>query len=345
MKKIVKIGGREIGDDKPCCFMAEIGGNYKDFKEAKILIDSAKRAGVEVIKFQTFEADTITTKNNQFDMESTGKVNQYELFKKLEPDKRVQELLHTHSFQTGLMAITSPSHMKDLEFIDSLNPIAYKVGSDLARHIPLLKKIAKTGKPIILSTGMCSLMEINDSICEIKREGNHNIILMHCISDYPAKIKEANLKVIPMLKEMFDLPVGFSDHSIGPELSIAAVTLGANMIERHFFDENIKYGSDYLLSSNEQEYKNIITSSRIIESALGDGNKQPSKSELKNLKTNRVSVISKKDISAGTKITEDMIDVRRPGTGLEPRLIDQVLGKEAIINIKKGVPLEWEMLQ
>ncbi len=335
--KPIKIGNKTIGDGNPCCFMAEIGGNYKDFNEAKILIDSAKRAGVDVIKFQTFEADTMTTKNNG---------NQYRFFKKIEPGKLVQRLLHEHSIDQGLISITAPSHMKDLDFIDSLNPPAYKIGSDLACHIPLLKKIARIGKPIILSTGMCGIGEINASIKAIKKEGNENIILLHCISNYPAKIEETNLKVIPLLKRMFDLPVGFSDHSIGSEMSIAAIALGANMIERHFCNEHTQHGSDYIISSGELGYQHIISIARKLEIALSKGMiKEPSKTELENLKTNRVSIIAMKDISKGTMISGDMIDIRRPGTGLAPSIFDALIGNKVIKDIKKETPLQWEMFQ
>lgn len=343
--KTVEINGRKVGDGEPCCFMAEIGGNYKGFNDAKILIDSAKKIGIEVIKFQTFEANTVTTKNNQIDLKAIGKLNQYNLFKKLEPDKKVQKQLYDYSVQQGLMAITSPSHLKDLDFIDSLNPPAYKIGSDLACHIPLLRKIAKTGKPIILSTGMCTIIEVSRAVVTIKNEGNNNIILLHCISDYPSKVGEANLKVIPELKRIFNLPVGFSDHSIGNELSISAAALGANMIERHFRSELTQKGSDYLLSSDEKEYEQIIKSSRKVESALGDGIKQPSKTELENLKTNRVSIIVMKDIKSGTNITEDMIDIRRPATGLNPRFFEDIIGRTTKVDIKKEEPLKWEMLQ
>lgn len=334
--KPIKIGNKTIGDGNPCCFMAEIGGNYKDFNEAKILIDSAKRAGVDVIKFQTFEANTMTTRNNG---------NQYEFFKKLEPDKEVQRQLYEYSIMKGMIAITAPSHIKDLKFIDSLDPPAYKIGSDLACHIPLLKKIARTGKPIILSTGMCTLQEIALSVKAIKKEGNENIILMHCISDYPAKIQETHLKAIPFMKALFEYPIGFSDHSIGHELSIAAVALGANIIERHFRNGITQYGPDYHISSDELGYRRIIKSARKIELGLGEERKRPSNTELKNLKTNRVSIIAMKDIKSGTKITEDMIDIRRPGTGLAPSIFDALIGNKVIKDIKKETPLQWKMFQ
>lgn len=341
----MKINNRKIGDGNPCLFMAEIGGNYKNFKEAKILIDSAKRIGIEVIKFQTFEADTVTTKNNQFDMRFVGKINQYKLLKGIEPNEEAQKQLYKYSLNQGLISISAPSHIKDLKLISSLDPPAYKIGSDLACHIPLLKKVARFGKPIILSTGMCTLMEIRESIDAIKEEGNDQIAILHCVSDYPVEIIETNLKVIPRLKKIFKIPVGFSDHSVGPNLSIAAVALGANIIERHFCNKNTQRGSDYLLSSNEKEYKHIIQSSRQIEIAMGNGIKKPSNIEWERRKSNRVSIIVMKDVSAGETINKDMVDIRRPGIGILPKHFNNIIGQKANVNIRKETPLKWEMLE
>ena len=185
-----------IGDDYPCYIIAEIGGLFKNFEEAKRLIDSAIEIGVDAVKFQTLEAETVTTKNNYFDMEATGKISQYELLKDFEIPKEVQMQIVDYANKQGITIFSAPSHINDLEIMKKMNLGIFKIGSDLACHIPLLKKVAELNKPIILSTGMCTLAEVKDSVNAILSTGNNQIIIMHCVSNYPAKPEETNLKVI-----------------------------------------------------------------------------------------------------------------------------------------------------
>ena len=343
--KNIKINDKIIGDNHPCYVAAEIGSMFKNFVEAKNLIDAAIKIELDAVKIQTFEADTITTKNNMFDLEVTGNIPQFELFKKMEISKDLQLKVVNYANDCGITIFSAPSHINDLELMNRMNPPAYKIGSDLACHIPLLKQIASYGKPIILSTGMCNLDEIHKSVDAIRDSGNEEIILLHCISDYPAKIEEVNLKTIEIMKNEFDCPVGFSDHTLGSEASLAAIAMGANMVEKHFMYPENPPTPDSMHALSPEQFSELIQSKRLIEKAMGTGIKIPTKSENNNKITNRVSIIAIKDISEGEKITKENIDVRRPGIGIQPIHFEDVLKKTARIKISKETPITWEVLQ
>jgi N,N'-diacetyllegionaminate synthase len=341
----VKIFGKHIGNSFPCYIIAEIGGAFSNFEEAKRLIDSAKKIGIDAIKFQTLEAETITTKNNFFDMEATGQKSQYEIFKHFEISKDLQKDVVEYSNSLSMPIFSAPSHMKDLEIMEQLELPIYKIGSDLACHIPLLKKIAQFNKPIILSTGMCTMKEVENSVNAIKNEGNEKIILMHCVSNYPSKMEELNLNSIEIMKKEFNLPVGFSDHTPGILGTVTSVSFGANIIERHFRDPRNKPGPDDIHSLTENEFINLISSIKMVEQSSGTGIKTPTLSEQNHLLTNRVSIIAMQDIPPGTIITEKMIDIRRPGTGIQPIHFEQIFGKKTTKHIDKEQPLLWDYFE
>jgi len=344
MKKVLNLNGTEIGENKPVYFIAEIAGNFYTFEEGKRIINSAIAAGCNCVKFQTFDAETATTKKTMFDMESIGKVQQYKVLKEYQCPKDIQKQIMDYCKKKGILAFSAPSHIKDIEFMEKIGNSIYKIGSDLACHLPLLRIVARLNKPIILSTGMCTLEEVRRSVDTILNEGNDQIILMHCVSDYPTKPHEVNLNVIRTMQKEFGFPVGYSDHTIGPEISLAAVAMGANVIERHFKHPDNKSGPDEIISSDEKEMRYIIETTRKIEKARGDGIKRPSKSEYKNRLQNRVGICSLKDIPKGTVITEEMIDIRRPGYGIQPRFFEQVIGRTARKNIKAEYPITWDLI-
>jgi len=333
-----------VGEGFPCYTVAEIGGLFKNFEEAKRLINNAIEIGVDAVKFQTLEAETITSKKNYFDMEVTGKVSQYDFFRKFEPSKDLQVQVVKYANKCEIPIFSAPSHMKDLELMKKIELPIYKIGSDLACHIPLLKEVAKLGKPIILSTGMCTIQEVRDSVEAILSVGNDQLILMHCVSDYPAKVGEANLNAIYTMKREFNLPVGFSDHTEGSLVIQAAAIMGANIIEKHFRDIRNSPSPDDLHSLTKEEFGKLIRSIRDIEKAKGDGNKIPTFSESRNLLTNRVSMIAAMDIVAGSVVTDEMIDIKRPGTGIQPIHYSKVIGRKAKVNISSDDPITWEML-
>lgn len=343
--KEVTIDGKSISEGFPCYTIAEIGTGYRTFEEARNLIDSAKEIGVDAIKLQTFEANTITSKKNFLNLEETGVVSQYELFKKLEIPKELQLQIVEYAKTKGMTVFSAPSHMNDLKTMEQMDLSVYKIGSDLACHIPLLKKIGKLEKPIILSTGMCTMDEIKKSVDAIRSVGNDQIILMHCVSDYPTKVEDCNLNAIQTLKEEFNIPVGFSDHSIGIMTSLAASTMGACLIEKHFRDIKNTPSPDDIHSITKEQFSELIKSIRNVEKAKGNGQKIPTDSEMKNRLNSRVSIIAISDIKKGTVITEDMIDVRRPSTGIPPEYFSEIVGKKAVSDIDREQPLKFENLE
>lgn len=343
--KSIKLDKKSVGDGHPCYIIAEIGGLFKNFEEAKRLIDSAIEIGVDSIKFQTLEAETATTKNNFFDMENTGKISQYELLKDFEVPKDVQMEIVKYANSHGITIFSAPSHMKDLDIMKKMDLPIFKIGSDLACHIPLLKEIAKQNKPIILSTGMCSLEEVRESVNVILSTGNDQLAILHCVSNYPAKPEETNLNAIMTLKNEFNVPVGLSDHTIGEIIPLGAVAIGANLIEKHFRDTRNSPSPDDIVALDNERFSSMIGSIRIIEKGMGDGRKIPTYSERKNLLTNRVSIVSLTEIKAGQTISKDSIDIRRPGSGIQPKHFDKIIGKKAKTNIPKEVPLTFDMLE
>lgn len=343
--KNIKLGSESVGNGFPCYFIAEIGNLFKNFEEAKRLIDSAKEVGINAVKFQTWDIETFTTKNNFFDFKATGHISQYELHKSLQISPDLQHQIVDYAKKNDITIFSAPSHIKDIKLMEELDLPIYKIGSDLACHIPLLKEVAKLDKPIILSTGMCTLEEVRNSVDAILSAGNEQLAILHCVADYPTKLEETNLSAILTLKKEFDIPIGLSDHNIDPMIAIGAASMGANLIEKHFRDIRNSSSPDDIVALDKNEFRKMIQSIRLIETAKGDGKKEPSKSEKINLRTNRVSIISMREIKAGEVITENLIDIRRPGTGIQPIHFDNVIGKKAKIGILKEEPITFDMIE
>ena len=342
--KSISIMGQDIGEDEPCYFMAEVGGNYGSIEDVNRIVEACLEIGIDAIKFQTFEAETITTKDNVLDLEVTGKVSQHELFKKYEPKKELQKELMRYAKERGVSAFSAPSHLQDLDFLEQLEVPAYKIGSDLMCHIPLLREVAMTNKPIILSTGMATMEEIRLSVEEVLKI-NSQLALLHCVSDYPVHDENVNLRSMLVLKEEFNLPVGFSDHTKGPEISIAAVARGAKVIERHFWVEGNQKGPDLALCSDKEEYGYLIKTARRIEKAIGTENKTLSPSETINRVANRVGIVALQDIKPDQIITVEIVDIRRPGSGIAPKDWDAVIGSRVKHSIHAGRPILWDDLE
>ncbi|HVZ62356.1 MAG TPA: N-acetylneuraminate synthase family protein [Candidatus Nitrosotalea sp.] len=343
--KHIKLLNKIIGDGNPCYFIAEIGGAFRSFEEAKRLIDSAVEIGIDAVKFQTLEAETITTKNNYFDMDATGKILQYDVFKNFELTKELQLKIVRYAKDCNMPIFSAPSHMKDLDLLYKMDLPFYKIGSDLACHIPLLEEIAKLGKPIILSTGMCTLDEVQKSVEAIRDKGNDEIALLHCVSNYPSKPEESNLLAIQTMKDIMKCPVGLSDHCVGTLVSIGAASIGANLIEKHFRDARNSPSPDDIHSLTKDKFAQLMDDVRLIEQARGNGIKNPTSSERKNSTTNRVSIVSIDNISRGEIISENKIDIRRPGIGLQPMYWKKVIGAKAKVEIKKDQPITLDMIE
>jgi N,N'-diacetyllegionaminate synthase len=342
--KTIKIRGNYIGDSYPVYIIAEIGGNFLNFKEAARLIDWAIEAGADAVKLQTYRAETISSKSAMYDMPNTGHTNQFELFKKYEIDFPLHKEIWDYCHDKGICVFSTPSHISDVELLEKLDCPAYKIGSDDAVNIPFLEEVASIGKPILLSTGMCTMNEVRESVSAILGKGNADIILLHCVTNYPAGPAHANLKCIPAMKAEFGLPVGYSDHTIGMACCIGAAAIGANVLEKHFtYDKNAE-GPDHILSADTEEMRQIIENVRTIETAMGDGVKRPSEGEKTTRINNRKSIVTVQAIPKGTVITRDMIAIKRPGLGIQPKFFQEVTGRTATADIKAEEPVLWDYI-
>lgn len=345
MKK-VRISNKLIGEGEPCFIIAEAGVNHNgDVNLAKKLIDIAKDAGVDAVKFQTFKAENVVIKNAekaeyQKRTTSIGE-SQYDMIKKLELTEYDFKGLADYAKKKSILFLSSPFDKESADLLDEVNVPAFKIASGEITNFPLLRYIAKKGKPIILSTGMATLEEIEDALRVIRDDGVDDVVLLHCVTSYPAKVEDVNLRAIEILKRTFKLPVGFSDHTLSITIPTAAASLGAVVIEKHFtLDKNLP-GPDHLASIEPDELNEMVKAIRDVEKALGDGIKRPTKEEEEIKKVARRSIVAKVDILEGTVITEDMLDIKRPGTGISPSKLNDVLRKKAIKNIKKDEILKW----
>jgi len=326
-----------------CYIIAEIGGNFTTYEQAVRLIDEAAACGVDAIKLQTYRADTIASKEATFDMENTGRASQYELFKKYEIDEDMHRSIFSRIQSKNIDWFSTPSHETDVELLDRMQVGAYKIGSDDAVNIPFLKYVAKRGKPIFLSTGMCTLDEVRESVGAILGEGNKNLILLHAVTSYPTHPEHVNLQAMQtLMKEFPGLDVGYSDHTIGITACLCAAAMGARVIEKHFtYDKNAE-GPDHMVSADPVEMKVIVDGIRAFEVMKGDGIKRPADSESTTRINNRKSIVLEKSLKKGGIITRDHIAIKRPGYGIQPKFFDQVIGRTAQRDLAKDEILAWE---
>lgn len=312
--------------------IAEAGVNHNgNVETAKQMIVEAKTAGADAIKFQTFKAENLVTadaEQAEYQKENTGKdESQYQMLKRLEISSSDFRDLKLMCKAYEIEFLSTPFDMYSIELLEELAVSKYKIPSGEITNYPYLVRLAKTGKDIILSTGMSELEEIEVAICCLKQHGAGDISLLHCTTEYPSPFAELNLRSIPAMYKRFGVPTGFSDHTLGIEASVAAVTLGATIIEKHFtLDRNME-GPDHKASLEPSELAVLVRSIRNIESALGDGRKTITPSERKNIVIARKSIVAKQDIRKGELFTEENITTKRPGNGISPMRWLEVLGK------------------
>lgn len=314
--------------------IAEAGVNHNgDFELAKKMILEGKKAGVDAVKFQTFIAGNLVSSNAKkadYQMKSTdSKESQQDMLKKLELSFQEFSLLKKYAEELSLDFISTPFDEVSVDFLDTLNMPFWKIPSGEITNLPYLLKISKTQKPIILSTGMCTLEEIGEALNIFAHYNREDIILLHCNTEYPTPFQDVNLNAMQTLKEKFHVKVGYSDHTQGIEVPIAAVALGAAVIEKHFTLDKKMSGPDHKASLEPDELKAMVKAIRNIETALGNGEKQPSESEKKNRVVARKSIVAKKDIKKGDIFTEENITTKRPGNGISPMEWFKVLGRIA----------------
>ena len=341
----IKIGNKVIGESEPCFIIAEAGSNHDGkLEQAKQLIDIAAFAGADAIKFQSFQADKIAakTKDKIVNIDIGGSKTLYDLYKNLELPKEWLGELIDYANNQGIIFLSTPFDEQAADDLDDLGIPVFKIASFELVHLPLLRHIARKGKPIILSTGMANLGEIEEAINAINDEGNDKIILLHCGIDYPLSMEYVNLAAMDTLKQAFSYPIGYSDHTMGVTIPFASVSRGANVIEKHFTVSRKMKGPDHSFAIEPNELKTMVQGIRDIEKAIGSPSKKVLESELIHYHRGRRSIFSKVKIAQGTEITKDMLTVLRPGIGLKPKFMDMVIGRKAKVDIEDQEPITWD---
>ncbi len=349
MIKKIKIENRIISDQSPVFIIAEAGVNHNgSLKLAKKLIDVAAEAKADAVKFQTFDPRTLVTKVSakaEYQTRNIGDESHWQMLEKLKLPRQWHAELKAYAKKKGLIFLSTPFSVDDADFMYKLGIAAIKVGSTDTNNLPYLRHIAKWNLPIIISTGMSDLNEIKESVTALKKTGNSKLAIMHCTTNYPTPYEESNIRAMLTLKKEFGLLTGLSDHSMGIEVPLAAVALGAKIIEKHFTLDRNMPGPDHLASLEPNELKQMVTSIRNIEKALGTGKKTPFKSEQKIAEIARKSVVASRAIPTGKIITAQDIVLKRPGTGIKPKFWDKVLGKTAKKDIREEELIAWKMLK
>lgn len=337
-----------ISNDR-CFIIAEAGVNHNgNIELAKKLVDAALDANADAIKFQSFITDNIVSQKAEkadYQKIATGGGNQYAMLKKLELSYEDHLTLKNYCDEKGILFVSTPFDFESVDLLEKIHVPFYKISSGDLTNIPLLRYIAGFNKPIILSTGMSNLGEIEEAISNIFDSGNKNITLLHCTSNYPTDFEDVNLNAMITIRDAFKLPVGYSDHTVGIEIPIAAVAIGAKIIEKHFtLDKNMP-GPDHSASLNPTELKQMVESIRNIEKSLGNGIKKCSNSEISTKKIARKSIVCRENIKAGDIITYDNISIKRPSGGIDPKYIGEIIGKRAICNIEKDDLVLWNQIK
>jgi pseudaminic acid synthase len=349
MRDIV-IGGIKIGSQHPPFIVAEMSGNHnQSLARALQLVDAAASAGVNAIKLQTYKADTITldVRDENFLINDAKSLwngqSLYDLYQRSHTPWEWHQPIMEKCQQLGLLCFSTPFDETAVDFLESLHVPCYKIASFENIHLPLIKKIASTGKPLIISTGLASVAELYEAISAARSAGCSDIILLKCTSTYPADPRDSNLRTIPHLKELFGCQVGISDHTLGVGVGVAGVALGATFIEKHLTICRADGGVDAEFSLEPVEMKNLVIETSRAWQSLGDVVYGPTSNEEKSLQFRR-SIYVAKDIAAGEILDDSNLKIVRPGYGLAPKYWEIVMGKKASCDIKTGTPLSWQIL-
>jgi pseudaminic acid synthase len=345
----VTIAGRRIGQGSPPYVIAELSGNHNhDIGRAYAIMEAAARAGADAVKLQTYTADTLTIDCDRPDFVLRDGLwagrKLYELYQEAHTPWAWHEALFAKGRELGLAVFSTPFDDTAVDFLEGLGAPAYKIASFELVHLPLLRKVAATGKPVILSTGMADLAEMTEAVETLGTAGCRELVLLHCISAYPAPACDANLRTIADLAQRFALPVGLSDHTLGVGVPIAAVALGAVAIEKHVTLARADGGPDSAFSLEPDELATLVEGTRVAWEAIGTANYERAASEAGNAIFRR-SVYAVRDIAPGEILSADTIRIIRPGNGLAPRHFDELIGKRARVAIARGTALQWELVE
>ena len=347
---MMQIGDKKIGPSEKPFIIAEMSGNHNQSLERALkIVDLAAEAGADAVKLQTYTPDTMTLDihTGEFFIESDTNLWQgqslYNLYKKAYTPWEWHEAIFNRCKEHGMVAFSSPFDETAVDFLETLNVPAYKIASFENVDIPLIKKVAATGKPIIISTGMASIAELDEAVQAVKSQGNDKIILLKCTSTYPAAPENSNISTIPHLRELFGMDVGLSDHTMGVGVSIAAVTLGAVVVEKHFTTSRADGGVDSSFSLEPLELKMLVEETKRAWQSIGHIKYGPTDAEKPSLDHRRTLYIGK-DLQRGDVLTKENVRIIRPGLGLPPKYFELVIGKAVKQDVKKGTALSWELL-
>ena len=345
----VVIGERVVGPGHPCFIIAEAGVNHNGSLEvARQLVDVAVQAGANAVKFQTFKAERIVARNApkaEYQVRNTGNAeSQFEMIRRLELSPEMHWDLRAYFDYKGILFMTSPFDEESADLLADLDVAVFKIPSGEITNLPFLDHVARNGKPMIVSTGMSTIGEVATAVDTIHQANNRDLVLLHCVSNYPADPADVNLKAMATMAAAFQVPVGYSDHTTGVEVSLAAVALGACVIEKHFTLDRNQPGPDHLASLEPEELESMVRGIRTVEASLGHGRKEPAASETDTAAVARKSLVTARDIPAGQRLTEEYIAVKRPGTGLPPSMISHILGRTTRVAVSAGTLITLEML-
>ncbi|MFA5097231.1 MAG: N-acetylneuraminate synthase [Candidatus Margulisiibacteriota bacterium] len=319
--------------------IAEAGVNHNgSLRLAKKLVDAAKKAGADAVKFQTYRTEDLVTRRAPkaaYQNKTVPGKSQYDMLKSLELSVQEFKALSSYCRKKKILFLSTPFDIRSADLLRSLGMKMFKVSSGDLTNIPMLKHIAKYKRPIILSTGMATINEVKEAVKAVYSAGNRKIVLLHCTSNYPARYEDVNLRAMDTMAKELGLPVGYSDHTQGLEISIAAAARGASVIEKHFTLSRKMKGPDHMSSIEPDELSKLVSAIKKVELSMGDGVKAPRNSEKAALRVGRKSLVASVDIPKGSRLTRQMIAVKRPGTGMSPSNIGKIIGRTAKKDIGK----------
>ncbi|MBI5162524.1 MAG: N-acetylneuraminate synthase family protein [Magnetospirillum sp.] len=340
----VAIDGRAIGPGRPCYVVAEAGVNHNgDWGMACRLVEAAKQAGADAVKFQTYRTDRLIVGDApkagyQLRTTNAGE-SQGEMLRRLEMPEDWHHRLAARCRESGILFLSTPYSFEDVDFLDAMGVAAFKLASLHCAEPAYVAYAARKGRPLIMATGMATLAEVDASVRAAREVGNDQVVVLQCTTDYPARIADANLRTVATMEAAFGLPVGYSDHTESLVPCIAAVALGACMIEKHLTLDRTLPGPDHAASFDPTQFAALVTAIRDTEAALGSGLKQPCAVEIENRKTMRRSLAARRDLAAGETLGEDAIALLRPASGLKPALLPELLGRRLTRNVAAGALL------
>ena len=349
MNASFRIAGRSIGTGARCYVIAEAGVNHDgSLEQALRLVDVAADAGADAVKFQTFDADRLATREApkaRYQVETTGAAeSQHAMLRRLQLDADQHRALMRRCEERGITFLSTPFDETSADLLESLGVAAFKTPSGELTNTPYLAHVARFGKPMIVSTGMATIGETESAVTAVAEGGCESLALLHCVSNYPAAAGDVNLRAMGTLARAFGVPAGYSDHTEGSAITLAAVALGASVIEKHFTLDRTLAGPDHRASIEPHELTALVRAIREVEASLGDGRKVPAASERDTASVARKSIVAARDLAPGDTLTRESLTALRPGTGMSPALFPAVVGRRARVAIPAGTMVAIEML-